>query len=135
MRKGYLVVYTAYEYNDEYYSSLEGDPLHITLRVFATREAARAHADVINFQHAGEVVRDLHAWFYGEGFSSAVAQLDEEVAEELHRRVYPGKEVPRDIERAFEDVRELELGDEDLRWFAKNVCPTYARVEDVDVEE
>lgn len=135
MRKGYLVVYTAYEYNDEYYSSLEGDPLHITLRVFATREAAQAHADVINFEHAREVTGDLHAWFYGESFSSAVEQLDEEVAEELHRRVYPGKEVPRDIERAFENVGQLELRDEDLRWFAKYVCPSYAHVETVEVEE
>ena len=135
MRKGYLVVYTAYEYNDEYYASLESDPVHVTLHVFATQEAAQALADKINFQHASDVVGNLSAWFYGEGFSYAVEQLDEEVAEELHRRVYPGKEVPEDIERAFENVRELELGDEDLRWFAKNVCPTYARVEDVDVEE
>ena len=135
--RGYIVEVTAFDYNDEYYSTFEGAG-HNTGKVYLNKEKAQERADSLNFVHATEVLGDLHAWCYGERFSNEVSGHPEGDVRELHRRAFPDKEVPNDKNALYDafDVYQLDLpNDEDVKWFSKTFSiGRTAYVEEIEIE-
>ena len=140
MKTGYMVAYTAFDYDDEHFTSIP-DAYRYGRKVYASKEAAEKVAHEANCVHARTVLRDTYEWTYGNGTSMFVDDCDNQ--EELYRRVFrkePGDGYTKELGALENIVDGLPEGesftDEDIAWFAENcsLC-RYARVEEVDVEE
>lgn len=141
MKTGYIVSYTAFDYNDEYYSSFE-DACHFEKKVYLVKADAEARALAINVSHAEDVVGDTHSWTYGEGMWQFLDNFRGDLAE-LYRRVFrkaPGDDFKKELEELHDLTDGLPdeevFSDEDYLWFVENSpdCRT-AYVEEVEVEE
>jgi hypothetical protein len=141
MKTGYIVSYTAFDYNDEYYSSFD-DACHFEKKVYRVKADAVARALAINEDHAREVVVDIYAWTYGQGMRQFLDNFTGDMAE-LYRRVFrkePGDGFKEELEKLHDLTYGLPDGetfsDEDYLWFAENLpyCRT-AYVEEVEIEE
>jgi len=141
MRTGYIVSYTAFEYNDEYYSSFE-DACHFEKKVYRVKAEAEARALAINVTHAREVIRNTHEWSYGEGVSQFLDTFSGDLAELYHRvfRKEPGDGFREELEGLSDLADGLpdgkDFSDEDYLWFVENSyhCRT-AYVDEVEIEE
>lgn len=137
-RTGYVVQSTAWEYNDEYYSSMDGEAYTLARNVvYATREAAQELADKLNIGHALEVCGDLRSWCYGERFGEHMQYNAEEgLLRELHAKL--GGE-PKPFEDVIADLNEYEslpLDKVDLAWLVEMFAVfRTAFVEEVEVQE
>lgn len=139
--RGFLVEMTAFDYNDEYYSSTEygtcrGDT------VYFNREKAEAEAYKANLDHAREVLSDLYSWSYGEGWLDIIRQ-DAPSEEELHRllkifRPETGAaESPEQLREELSQINcpEDDVSDEDIAWLVKRFSFfRYAYVAEVQID-
>ena len=135
----FMVEMTAFDYNDEYYSSTEYGTCHGNT-IYLLRKKAEEDAHGYNLQHASEVLTALHEWSYGDNW---VAQVDQENLEDqkrLFKILQPGEEVPADEEALFDELMKIEcasdvVSDEDLDWLVKTFsffC--YAYVVEVQID-
>ena len=139
-RIGYVVQSTAWEYNDEYYWSMDGAYSLARNVVYATREAAQELADKLNIGHALEVCGDLRSWCYGERFGDhMVYNAEEGLLRELHEKLVgePRPFVAQDALIAhLNEYETLPLDKVDLAWLAENFFLfRTAYVEEVEVQE
>ena len=135
-RKGYMVQSTAWDYNDEYYSSFDGAAINHR-KVYSTEEVAQAKADEFNFTFASEVAGDLRAWSYGERSGTLLDGLDEEIRVEFGRRVFKKELTAKEVQDELDEVYDIsEVDDDTLRWLSKNVHAfRQSYVIEVEIEE
>lgn len=140
MKTGYIVSYTTFDYNDDYYSSFE-NACSFDKKVYRVKADAEKKAFEANRTHADEVVGDVRSWTYNEGMSALLNECRDE--EELYRRVFrkePGKDYRDELEGLDNLTDGLPEGenftDEDIDWFVENLpACRFAFVEEVEIEE
>ena len=141
MSTGYIVSYTAFDYNDEYYSSFN-DACQFEKKVYRVKADAEARALVINAAHAREVVVEIYAWTYGEGMWQFLDNFTGDTAE-LYRRVFrkePGEGFEGELKKLYDLTDGLPdeetFSDEDYLWLVENSPDCRAAyVEEVEIEE
>lgn len=136
MRKGYIVLAQAFEYNDEYFSSLDNAYQTVSI-AYATRERAEKEAKKVNVEHAYQVAGDLRDWTYGERAGEMFRHEPEEDVMELARKVFD--DPPKDFEDAldkFDNLDELPLDQVDLEWLVDKFSAfRIAYVGELEIEE
>ena len=135
----FMVEMTAFDYNDEYYSSTEFGTCHGNT-VYLQREKAEEDAHGYNLQHAREVVTDMGPWGYGDTWVSQVDQGSQEDLTRLFKILQPDEAVPADEKALIDELMKIEcasdvVSDEDLDWLVKTFdffC--YAYVVEVQID-
>ena len=135
----FMVEMTAFDYNDEYFSSTEYGTCHGNT-IYLRREKAEEDAHEYNLQHAREVLTTLYEWGYGDNW---VAQVDQESLEDLTRLfkiLQPDEEVPADEKTLIDELGKIEcasddVSDEDVEWLVKTFSFfRYAYVVEVQID-
>ena len=135
----FMVEMTAFDYNDEYYSSTEFGTCHGNT-IYLRREKAEEDAHEYNLQHAREVVTDMGPWGYGDTW---VAQVEHESQEDLTRLfkiLQPDEAAPTDEKALIDELMKIEgasdvVSDEDLDWLVKTFSFfRYAYVAEVQID-
>jgi hypothetical protein len=136
MRKGYIVLAQAFEYNDEYFSSLDNAYQTVSI-AYATRERAEKEAKKVNVEHAYQVAGDLRDWTYGGPAGEMFRHEPEEDVLELARKVFDDPpESFKDALDKFDELDELPLDRVDLEWLVKTFSVfRCAFVSEIEIEE
>ena len=136
MRKGFIVETEVFDYNDEYYSSIDG-AFRVASKVFLTRERAEKEAHSLNVAHAYEVAGRLRDWSYGDPAGEMFRYEEKENVMELARKVFDDPpESFKDALDKLDNLDELPLDRVDLEWLVQtfNVFSS-AFVSEIEIEE
>ena len=135
----FMVEMTAFDYNDEYYSSNEYGTCHGST-AYLQREKAEEDAHGYNLQHAREVLEDFSSWGYGDNWVGQVEHESQEDLTRLFKILQPGEDAPADEKALIDELMKIEcasdvVSDEDLAWLVKTFSFfRYAYVVEVQID-
>ena len=135
----FMVEMTAFDYNDEYYSSTEYGTCHGNT-IYLLRKKAEEDAHGYNLQHASEVLTSPHEWAYGDNWVGQVEDESQEDLTRLFKILQPDDEAPADEKALIDELMKIEcaydvVSDEDLDWLVKTFSFfRYAYVVEVQID-